>query len=76
MYKSPVLKLVKFFRTSRDGWKAKYQQVQRDNKRLANQTRAVEKSRAHWRQAAKAAGGRNCELERELRELKRAAAHG
>lgn len=75
MYKSPVLKLVKFFRTSRDGWKAKYQQAQRENKRLANQTRAVEKSRAHWKQAAQTAKHKNCELERELRELKCAAAH-
>ena len=47
--KSPVRKLVRFFRSSRDGWKSKYQEAKRNNKRLVNQVRVVEKSREHWK---------------------------
>jgi hypothetical protein len=70
MFKSPVSKLAKFFRRSRDGWKAKYQQAKRRNKKLANQTRAVEKSRAHWKEVAQRAARQVRALERELEELK------
>lgn len=73
-YKSPVAKLLKFFRRSRDGWKAKCLATKSANKKLANQTRAVERSRERWKQAAQAAGSRVRELERELQELKHAAA--
>ena len=66
MFKSPLQKLVKFFRKSRDGWKAKCQEAKTLNKRLATQVRAVEKSRAAWRQKAEAA-------ERELRDRKKAS---
>jgi hypothetical protein len=62
MLKSPMRKLVKFFRKSRDGWKAKCQEAKTLNKRLATQVRAVEKSRAVWRRKAESA-------ERELREI-------
>ena len=68
--KSPVRKLVRFFRSSRDGWKAKYQESKRENKRLSNQVRAVEKSREHWKQIAKAEGRRVRGLERELEGAK------
>jgi lipopolysaccharide export system protein LptC len=63
MFKSPVTKLLKFFEKSRNGWKAKCQRAKERNKRLATQTRAVERSRAAWRQRAELA-------ERELRDLK------
>jgi len=69
-FRSPVRKLVRFFRSSRDGWKAKYQESKREHKRLSNQVRAVEKSREHWKQIAKAEGRRVRQLERELEEAK------
>lgn len=74
MFKSPVSKLVTFFRKSRDRWKAKCQEAKRANKRLANQTRAVEKSRERWKEAALAAQRQLRELEQEVEELKIAAA--
>jgi len=74
MYKSPTAKLLKFFPQSRDRWKAKCQALRGENKKLANQTRAVEKSREHWRERARAAQRRVTELERELEGLKGLAA--
>ena len=71
--KSPVRKLVRFFRSSRDGWKSKYQEAKRKIKRLVNQVRAVEKSREHWKQVAKAEGRRVRGLERELEAIKNLA---
>jgi hypothetical protein len=70
MYKSPVSKLLTFFPQSRDRWKAKCQEAKRVNKKLANQVRAVEKSREHWRQAALAARQLAVQYERELEALK------
>jgi hypothetical protein len=72
MYKSPKSKLVRFFESSRDRWKAKCQQSKQANKLLANQTRAVEKSREHWKQVAQDAHRRTDELRREVEELKQA----
>ena len=71
-FKSPLRKLVRFFERSRDGWKRKYQESKRLNKKLSNQVRAVEKSRSHWKDVAKGEQRRSRELERELAELKRA----
>jgi hypothetical protein len=76
MFKSPLPKLVVFFEDSRDRWKAKCQKVKRQNKLLANQTRAVEKSREGWRRKAIEAEGRIHELERELEDLKCTASRG
>jgi hypothetical protein len=70
MYKSPTSKLLKFFPASRDRWKAKCLAAKLRNKKLANQTRAVEKSREHWKQAAQDARQRQTELEQELEALK------
>jgi methylphosphotriester-DNA--protein-cysteine methyltransferase len=72
-FKSPKRKLVDFFQRSRDGWKRKYQESKRANKKLSNQARATERSRAHWREIAKEAQRRSQELERELEELKTTA---
>ena len=69
-YKSPVDKLLKCFRKGRDGWKVKCQEAKRSNKLLANQTRAVEKSREHWKQVARAAQRQVQELERQVQDLK------
>ena len=71
--RSPVRKLVRFFRSSRNGWKAKCQEWKRNNKKLSNQVRAVEKSREHWRQIAKAERQRVRQLERELEAAKNIA---
>lgn len=71
-FKSPKGKLVRFFQRSRDGWKRKYMESKRNNKKLSNQTRAVEKSRTRWREVARREQRRSRELERELAELKRA----
>src|SRR5579872_4018256 len=76
---SPVKKLVRFFKKSRDGWKAKHREWKEKGKLLSNQTRAVEKSRKKWRERASAAEQRVAELERQLEELKSccgATSHG
>lgn len=72
--KSPVKKLASFFQRSRDGWKAKYMNSKRERKKLNNQVRAVEKSRAHWKEAALQQRERCRQLARELEELKRTVA--
>lgn len=61
--KSPLKKLVSFFEKSRDKWKAKYFAKRDQAILLANQVRAVEKSREFWRMMA-------IEAKRELDELK------
>jgi peptidoglycan hydrolase CwlO-like protein len=62
--------LVRFFERSRDRWKAKQQKLKEERKLLLNQVRAVEKSRAEWRQRASEAQQRATELGREIEELK------
>lgn len=61
--KSPTKKLVVFFKSSRDKWKAKYFAKRDEAKLLANQVRAVERSRQQWRAVAEQA-------KREAQELK------
>jgi len=51
-FRSPIPKLVPFFRTSRGGWKRKCQEAKQINKLLGNQVRAVERSRARWKEKA------------------------
>lgn len=78
-FKSPKYKLVSFFRSSRDRWKQKCQVAKRLCKKLSNQVRVVEKSRAYWKEVAKQQRRRSRQLERELEELKsgtRGTAHG
>ena len=53
--KSPVRKLLRFFHRSRDQWKAKHSNLKKECALLANQVRAVEKSRAAWKAKAKEA---------------------
>ncbi len=53
--KSPLKKLVEFFRGSRDKWKAKYFRKRDEGILLANKVRAIEKSRDHWRAVAQSA---------------------
>lgn len=69
-FTSPVSKLVRFFESSRDGWKQKHRELKRACKLLMNQTRAVEKSRESWRERVATAEQRVAELEREIESLK------
>lgn len=69
-WKSPVRKLVRFFQRSRDQWKEKYMDKKEGHKLMSNQVRAVEKSRAKWREAARQAQQRVRELQRELEQHK------
>lgn len=70
-WRSPLRKLVRFFRRSRDAWKAKYMAKKRECKLMGNQVRAVEKSRAKWRQAAEEAQQRVVQLQKELEQCRR-----
>lgn len=72
-YSSPLRKLTKFFRKSRDQWKAKHRLAKQEIKRLTNRQRAVEQSRQMWRNRAEDAQCRIQELERSLEALKRPA---
>ncbi|MGH7970383.1 MAG: hypothetical protein ACREIC_16795 [Limisphaerales bacterium] len=40
-WKSPLRKLVQFFKASRDRWKAKYMDMKEEFKLMGNQVRAV-----------------------------------
>ena len=69
-FRSPVRKLARFFRDSRDRWKEKCQLAKRELKRLANQIRAVEKSRDHWKCRFQEQQKQVRELQRELGQTK------
>jgi hypothetical protein len=69
-FASPVVKLVRFFERSRDGWKAKYVAKKKQCKFLTNQTRAVEKSRECWRERALLAQKQLVDLQQEFEALK------
>ena len=69
-FASPAVKLVRFFKRSRDRWKAKHAKWKKQCKTLVNQTRAVEKSRERWRERAHLAEQRVAELERVSAPLK------
>jgi chromosome segregation ATPase len=73
-YKSPLRKLIAFFRRSRDRWKNKCHDLRRQLKKEQNQVRAVEKSRAAWRDKAQAATRQLQALQRELAEIKNCTA--
>jgi hypothetical protein len=67
-YRSPMRKLLNFFKKSRDQWKAKCQEAKHRNKLLANQTRAVEQSRDQWKLLARTQAEKIAELELELKK--------
>jgi hypothetical protein len=74
-FKSPVKKLVTFFRASRDKWKERYLLKRDESILLANKVRAVEKSRQRWSEVARAARLEvkqvKAELQRVTEELKK-----
>jgi hypothetical protein len=53
-YKSPVIKLVKFFQESRDKWKARSSEKQKRINLLETKVKDLKNSRDHWKQKAKA----------------------
>ena len=63
VYKSPTRKLVRFFKRSRDQWKAKCLEVKSTTKGLRHRIRYLEQSKAQWKTKAK-------ELEKELARMK------
>ena len=70
-FKSPIRKLVLFFQKSRDQWKAKHQELKRQEKKAQNQVRAVEKSRDLWRNKAERADRECRRLATEVAALKK-----
>jgi hypothetical protein len=68
---SPVQKLVRFFRRSRDGWKAKCQAAKAHVKQLKNGSSALRKSRDRWKELAKQQAEELRQLHREQAEQKR-----
>jgi uncharacterized protein YlxW (UPF0749 family) len=61
-YKSPVRKLVPFFKNSRDKWKAKCQDAKYQVKLLKNRIRHMDKRKAELKQQVKA-------LKKELKQV-------
>ena len=61
-YKSPIRKLVRFFETSRDQWKAKCLEAKATVKGLKHRIRYLEQSKAEWKTKAR-------ELEQELARM-------
>ena len=62
-FKSPVRKLVPFFRDSRDKWKAKCQDAKYQVKLLKNRIRHMDKRKSELKQRVKV-------LEKELKRFK------
>jgi hypothetical protein len=69
IYTSPVRKLVRFFETSRDQWKAKCRAAKSIIKRLKNRIRFLEESRARWKQRAQELEAQLQQREAEARRL-------
>jgi hypothetical protein len=51
-YRSPISKLLRFFRRSRDQWKAKCQTAKRENKSLKTRLAKMKESRDRWKAKA------------------------
>ena len=68
-YKSPKHAQVWFLRRSRDLWKAKYQGLKAEAKRLQNRAADAARSRDRWRTRAE-------DAQRRLAELRQAPAPG
>jgi len=52
-YRSPVSKLLRFFRQSRDNWKAKCKAAKRENKSLKTRLAKTRESRDRWKAEAR-----------------------
>ena len=73
-YRSPLRKLMQFFRRSRDGWKRKLQEARVLVKRLSNRVRKLESSRKRWKGLAKQGQQELRRLRSELEAAKNAVA--
>jgi hypothetical protein len=65
---------MRFFKSSRDKWKAKYSKMRRQYRVADNKVRAVTKSRERWRQIAEQAQQEAHRLREELESIKKSAA--
>ncbi len=52
-YRSPITKLLRFFRHSRDQWKAKCKTAKRENKSLKTRLTKMKESRDRWKTEAR-----------------------
>jgi SMC interacting uncharacterized protein involved in chromosome segregation len=69
-YKSPEYKLVKFFESSRDGWKEKASERALINRDLEAQVRDLKKSRKLWKEKAQGIKEKKEKEEKELQKVK------
>ena len=69
-FTSPIPKLVRFFRRSRDGWKLKCRKAKALLKRVKNEAYALRKSRDEWKELARQQEQELKQLRRELEEQK------
>ena len=65
-FKSPPRILVRFFKKSRDRWKAKYQTLQTKMKRFRNRVADATRARDRWRERAETAEAEAKRLRVEL----------
>ena len=72
-YRSPISKLIRFFRQSRDNWKAKCKAAKRENKSLKTRLGKMRESRDRWKARAKGAA---MEAQGEARPAQEAAKKG
>ena len=68
-YTSPPRKLIRFFKKSRDQWKAKCQRAKATVKRLENRVRFLEKSKAQWKARAQELEAENARLKAQAGEM-------
>jgi histidinol-phosphate/aromatic aminotransferase/cobyric acid decarboxylase-like protein len=69
-FTSPIPKLVRFFRRSRDAWKVKCCTAKVALKRVKNEVYALRKSRDEWKELARQQEQELKQLRRELEEQK------
>lgn len=56
-YRSPIAKLLRFFRRSRDQWKDKCRTAKRENKSLKTRLAKMKESRDRWKAEARGLRG-------------------
>jgi hypothetical protein len=56
-YRSPIAKLLRFFRRSRDQWKDKCKAAKRENKSLKTRLAKMKESRDRWKTEARGLRG-------------------
>ncbi len=69
-YRSPLRVLVRFFKRSRDRWKAKYLKLQRDLKRFKNNSYHLRKAKEQLQQEVQASAARIEALRAEIEQMR------